>query len=70
MSALNNNLPLVEGSYVLMCDVDRLDDRCYQTRAEAEEQMDSFDGDDGIWLGLVERINDQLEIIFVCGDQQ
>lgn len=65
-----NDLVLVDGSYVLMCDTDRFDDVEYQTRAEAECAMDLAvdDGCDAMWVGRVERINDQLEIMFVCGE--
>lgn len=69
MPVLNNNAPLTEGTYVIMRDTDRWDDECYTDRSEAEDLMDSVD-EDGVWIGRVEKINDQLEIIFVYGDLQ
>lgn len=63
-----NNLPLTEGTYVLMQSADRYDDQEFYTRTEAEDAIDELDEDD-MWIGYVERINDQLEIVFVCGEQ-
>ena len=65
-----NDLVLVEGSYVLMCDTDRFNDAEYQTSDEAECAMNLAvnDGYEAMWVGYVERINDQLEIMFVCGE--
>lgn len=63
-----NNLPLTEGTYVLMQSADRFDDQEFDTRTEAEDAIDELDEDD-MWVGYVERINDQLEIVFICGEQ-
>lgn len=63
-----NNLPLTEGTYVIMQDSDRYDDREFDSRSEAEDAIDEIE-EDGIWIGYVELCNDQLEIQFVCGEQ-
>jgi hypothetical protein len=62
-----NELELHEDTYIIMQDVDRYNDAEYTTAAEAEEAMLAI-GDIEMWVGRVERINDQLEIMFVCGE--
>ena len=69
MSALYNDLPLTEGTYVLMQDVDRFNDVDYDTLREAEINMQhaQLDGEKEMWVGYVENIgNPHLEIMFVC----
>ena len=68
MSALYNNLSLTEGAYVLMQDEDRFNNAEYDTHFEAIKAMEEYD-EEGMWVGFVEKINDQLEIMFVYGDQ-
>ena len=69
MSALYNDLPLVEGTYVLMQDVDRFNNVDYDTFREAEINMQhaQLDGEDDMWIGFVEDLGgSHLEILFVC----
>ena len=69
-NALYNELELIEGTYVLMQDVDRYDDVDYDTRREAVAAMIEAqdDGEEDMWVGCVERINGRLEIMFVEGE--
>ena len=69
-NARYNELELVEGTYVLMQDVDRYDDVDYDTRREAVDAMIEAqdDGEEDMWVGRVERFDDRLEIIFVEGE--
>lgn len=64
-----NELKLTIGTYVLMQDVDRYNDVDYETRDDAEDAMLELEdeGIDGLWVGRVEEINEQPEIMFVCG---
>jgi hypothetical protein len=61
MSAIYNDLQLTEGTYVLMQDVDRYDDTDYPTQGEAEAAMvyAVADGEEAMWVGRVEMINDK-----------
>jgi len=60
--ARNNALPIIEGTYVLMQDVDRYDDTYYETLDDAREALDAAeeDGEEEMWIGCVE----DGEIIF------
>ena len=62
-----NELELHEDTYIIMQDVDRYNDAEYTTAAQAEEALLAI-GDAKMWVGRVEQINDQLEIMFVCGE--
>lgn len=68
-----NELELHENTYIIMQDVDRYNDAEYTTEEEAEEEMTRRRlfyciPEEKLWVGRVERINDRLEIMFVCGE--
>lgn len=67
-----NNLKLTVGAYVLMQDVDRYDDVNYASEPDAHDAMIAAqdDGEQGMWIGIVELINDKPEIIFVDGESE
>lgn len=63
-----NELKLNEGSYILMIDNDRYNDAEFDSEQDAINAMNDSD-ESGMWVGYVEKINDQLEIMFCCGEQ-